>query len=112
MLEKGFVVVAILLILYITFYTQPGRIKAARKVGAGEAEALRVKVKANFQGKYSDKQLYFLFRLLGSTVPTVLLLQPTGSASKSELFDIVRRERRCCCVRRPSWSRAGATCWS
>ena len=58
--EKGFVVVAILLILYIlcilyilyiAFYTQPGRIKAARKVGAGEAEALREKVKADFQGK-------------------------------------------------------------
>ena len=46
--EKGFVVVVVLLILYLTFYTQPGRIKAARKVGVGEAEALREKVKADF----------------------------------------------------------------
>ena len=59
MLEKGFVVVAILLILYITFYTQPGRIKAARKVGAGEAEALREKVKADFQEKYSENSIIF-----------------------------------------------------
>ena len=51
-------VVAILLILYIAFYPQPGRIKAARKVGAGEAEALREKVKADFQGKYSDNYIF------------------------------------------------------
>ena len=99
------------IVMYNAFYTQPGRIKAARKVGAGEAEALREKVSMHFQEKYSDNYI-FLFRLLGSTPPTVLLWQLTGSASKSELFDIVRRERRCCCVRRPSWSRAGATCWS
>ena len=59
MLEKGFVVVAILLILYITFYTQPGRIKAARKVGAGEAEALREKVNMHFQEKYSENSIIF-----------------------------------------------------
>ena len=99
------------IVMYNAFYTQPGRIKAARKVGVGEAEALREKVKANFQGKYSENYI-FLFRLLGSTAPTVLLLQPTGSASRSELFDIVRRGGRCCCARRPSWSRAGATCLS
>ena len=99
------------IVMYNAFYTQPGRIKAARKVGAGEAEALREKVSMHFQEKYSDNYI-FLFRLLGSTAPTVPLLQPTGSASKSELFDIVRRGGRCCCARRPSWSRAGATCWS
>ena len=36
------------IVMYNAFYTQPGRIKAARKVGAGEAEALREKVKADF----------------------------------------------------------------
>ena len=47
------------IVMYNAFYTQPGRIKAARKVGAGEAEALREKV--NMQSGKIFLEFYYFF---------------------------------------------------
>ena len=61
----------------------PGRIRAARKVGAGEAEALREKVRHNIQYGLKNILMHF-FRSLDFTAPTVLLWQLTGRGWRRE----------------------------